>query len=825
MKFQRLNEWLIENQQKGVTVLYPGGFKPLTGAHISLIEKYAYHPDVDMVKVIVGLKERDDITQDVALNIASEIASKYPKVTVERSNYPSPILTAYKYMESAEPGIYTLASSTKGKDYERVKNFVNEHQPSGKYYHVLPEYVEVVELPIDVTSQKYLGRNDEYEGKPISASVARMDIKNNDYDNFITNYPQLDENTIRDIWNKVKRIVSEAAIPGDYSDITPEDRYKSLFVEDENDEKDPKEDLNNEKNEDDEEETNIEDDEEELELPDEEVDEYISEINKTIKLMGFNIKIPYDYDIFPARKEVNRLERNKEFKNSLRLAQSSPNIGLSIGYIIHEPVDEHDEYTIEEHAWNLDPDGRVMDKTLGYSDDTYLGRKIEEENIDKIENEEELQNILRKETRFKVNESLKSYDKKKALFAGGGAGHMKNIWEATDLTFKDLKNLIEDTFSGNLKNVSEKLDGQNLMLTWKDGEMKAGRNKGQLKNFGENALNIQRMSEYFEGRGSIQKAFTETVRDLENAMKSIKYEPENIFNDGKYWINIEILYPDTENIIPYGDSQIRIHNIREIDESGKTINVYSHEKLDKLTDELERTQLKQDKTFLIKKTNKITIKNIENSNKLAEDLIVRIEELQSEKNIKDNKTIQDYIDSEIEKYIEEIIPSIPDEVKHSLINRWAKGIKKPAINKLTKGLDKETIDVIRKKDKNVKNIIKQIIWPIEKIILNLGTTILNNLEGLASSDPNETTRKIQDKVNKTIEKLNDIVENEPHDTEKINKISEFLGKQLERLEESGGIDYIAPTEGVVFEYKGKFLKLTGNFGPINQIIGYLKFNR
>lgn len=814
MKFQKLNEWLVENNRKGVTVLYPGGFKPLTGAHISLIEKYAFHPDVDMVKVIISPKERNGINQDIAFNIATEIASKYPKVTVERSKYPSPILTAYKYMETAEPGIYTLASSTKGKDYERVKDFVNQHQPYGKYYHVLSDYVKVVELPIDVSPARYEGRNDEYEGKPISASIARMDIKNNDYENFVTNYPQLDENTIKDIWYKVKELVSEATVPSGYSNITPEDRYKSLFVEDE--------DINNEEDEEKDEEDDEE--EEELEIPDEEVDEYIREINKVLSIMNSNIRIPYDYDIFPARKEVNRLERNKEFKNSLKLAQSSPNIGLAIGYIIHEPEDDDEEYTIEEHAWNVDPDGRVMDKTLGYSDDTYLGRRIEEERIDEIEDEEELKEILDKETKIKTNESLNTFLKKN-INEGGGAGHMKNIWEATDLTFNDLKTLINDSLSGNLKNVTEKLDGQNLMLTWKNGQIKAARNKGQLKNFGENALDISGMSKYFEGRGALQKAFVEALRDLENALKDINYKPENIFNDGKYWINVEVLYPDTENIIPYGDSQIRIHHIRKIDDSGQTVEIYSDDKLNKLTDELERVQKEQDKTFLIRKTNKVTIRNIGKSNEISKRLINNIEKLQTESNVQDNETIQDYIDKEVKKYIEENLPSVPNELKDNLVNRWAQGIKKPAINKLTKGLDQEMVQTIREIDKNIKNIIKVIIWPIEKIILKLGTTILNNLEGLASSDPDETTRKIQEKVNEAINKLNYVVKNEPENSEKINKISEFLGKQLERLEESGGIDYIAPTEGVVFEYKGKLLKLTGNFGPVNQLVGYLKYGR
>ena len=52
-----------------------------------------------------------------------------------------------------------------------------------------------------------------------------------------------------------------------------------------------------------------------------------------------------------------------------------------------------------------------------------------------------------------------------------------------------------------------------------------------------------------------------------------------------------------------------------------------------------------------------------------------------------------------------------------------------------------------------------------------------------------------------------------------------LTKQIGRL--VGGEDntVINPTEGIVFSYKGKLMKLTGSFGPLNQILGSIKFGR
>jgi len=62
-------------------------------------------------------------------------------------------------------------------------------------------------------------------------------------------------------------------------------------------------------------------------------------------------------------------------------------------------------------------------------------------------------------------------DELRELITEGGAyGHMAHPFDDKDLTFKDLKNIIERGLGGQLNredNVTEKLDGQNLMISWR----------------------------------------------------------------------------------------------------------------------------------------------------------------------------------------------------------------------------------------------------------------------------------------------------------------------------------------------------------------------
>ena len=63
---------------------------------------------------------------------------------------------------------------------------------------------------------------------------------------------------------------------------------------------------------------------------------------------------------------------------------------------------------------------------------------------------------------------------------GGAAGHMSHPFDDKDLTFKDLKKIIKKSFYGELDcecGVTEKLDGQNLMVSINEKKIKKNEKK------------------------------------------------------------------------------------------------------------------------------------------------------------------------------------------------------------------------------------------------------------------------------------------------------------------------------------------------------------
>jgi len=183
-----------------ITVLFPGGFKPLNGAHINLINRYLEHPSVKKIVLFISPSKRDFIEVDDAHEII-KILLPNPNIEIvlDEKSY-SPILAIYRWVEMSvrEPGVYVLAASSKNDDYNRVKEFTKNYKIEN-FGKNLPSGVVVDELLMDVEPLKY------EDGEFISSSIVRDCIKTNNYKKFKESYPNVSDHNIQFIWNKLKK--------------------------------------------------------------------------------------------------------------------------------------------------------------------------------------------------------------------------------------------------------------------------------------------------------------------------------------------------------------------------------------------------------------------------------------------------------------------------------------------------------------------------------------------------------------------------------------------------------------------------------------------
>ena len=430
--------------------------------------------------------------------------------------------------------------------------------------------------------------------------------------------------------------------------------------------------------------------------------------------------------------------------------------------------------------------------------------------------------FLKTDTKKKVKEQIdKSSETKELLLMGGAAGHMSHPFDDNHLTFGDFKNIINMSLEGKLSredNVTEKLDGQNLMISYVDGELRGARNKGHLKMFGKTSLNVAGMKSVFSGRGDIEKAFVGSMKDLENAIGKLSdKQKEKVFGNGSKWMNLEIMYPATANVIDYDVSELFFHGSVEVNEDG-TVKSQVTDSARMLEGMIRQANANIQKRFKVSKPVVLNLPKVQDFSKKKKYFLSKLRKLQTIYRLKDNDTLGMHNEMYWREYIfngaKQHKYKIPRNILEALVKRWAyfnksfrldkKSIKHEKFLGWAKGVDK--FDHKKLSYENIK--------PFELLFLELGAEILKNLEGFLAVNPKKAVQKIKKDLKSAISGLR---------TSKDIKKIDLLKKNLNKINSIGGTQAIVPSEGLVFKYKGKMYKFTGAFAPVNQIVGALKF--
>jgi len=394
---------------------------------------------------------------------------------------------------------------------------------------------------------------------------------------------------------------------------------------------------------------------------------------------------------------------------------------------------------------------------------------------------------------------------------GGAAGHMNHPFDDRDITFGDMKQMIRLSLEGKLNiesGVQEKTDGQALAITFKDGKVRAARNKTELRN----PLNPKQVKMKFADRGEIQNAFTFAMLDLEKALLKIsKLKLDEIFQNGARFLNIEIIYPGTKNVIMYGPkAYIQFHGVDEYDLLSATkIDSYPEYAplLQKMIADVNAHVQKQ---FEIIPPKILTIKQLPDFEKKEKYFIDQVTYLQKQFQLKDTDELVMWHEAWRKGKIEQTIPYATEDIKLGLLKRWAYFDKSFRMNNKTIP-DPETLQMAKEFDKqDFAKQNKHNVYNFEKIFLELGVEILHNISDYLSVVPTDAVKDIRKRISSKIK----IIQNSK-DLTSLDK----LKFELKRIEDLGGFEKLVPSEGIVFVYKDKTYKLTGLFAPINQLLG------
>ena len=404
---------------------------------------------------------------------------------------------------------------------------------------------------------------------------------------------------------------------------------------------------------------------------------------------------------------------------------------------------------------------------------------------------------------------------------GGAAGHMAHPYDDHALSFGDVKEIVARALGGRLDieaAVTEKTDGQNIQVTYKNGQIGFARNKGTVIN----PMSVQEIQDKFGGRGPISDAFGNAAEDLAEAFTRVNPETLNgIFKNGRVFANMEIIYPATKNVISYDVAVLQFHNLVEYDENGNIVQT-------DLTGGGALQSIIQDanahlqKTFSFIPPQKIKIGRLSDFEDQQAAFFNEVDQLRNRYGLKDTDLVSDYHKAwwgdVIREKSQTLGYDIPQEILTALINRWAFFDKSANIATLKKQITNPEFSawVTEFDKKDFKTYYKQNMEPFESVFLRLGAVVLRNAENFLAANPSQSVQELKKDLADLIKEL--------ETTQDINSIKK-LEHELRRIQRLGGFEAIVPSEGVVFVYGGNTYKLTGAFAPVNQILGVLKYAR
>jgi hypothetical protein len=434
-----------------------------------------------------------------------------------------------------------------------------------------------------------------------------------------------------------------------------------------------------------------------------------------------------------------------------------------------------------------------------------------------------------------LNETLE------VLNEGGAAGHMEHPYDVNEFTFADLKNLIIDLFAGKIQDITEKLDGQNLFASVDEhGNTIFARNEGHLHTVPWLLQDIMNNPKWI-GNPSVQHAFSNAAltidkvfKNIPNAIKFFNYDDRADGVRYRKWLNLEIIDTQNFNVIPYVESKVSFHGFKCTAFDYSELDAISQKERDPRSiiddpDEIKDKEILQkaiDKTnrtaFKAQITPTVVFKTVEKGEMKANKYIEYIDKLLAKYDLPDDATIAEFKVEGICQYFEKSgrLKFVSGDLLSALIKRWIFGMKEENIQKIAKTYENEDGEIIatdkakyallRDFEKNdLPLVLKKIISPLDALFIKVGNEALKCIQGLANAGH-------EAEVVKALRKdMNDIKAAVNSDGDEKSRAK--LEQAIKRLAVVN--DELNSTEGIVFNYNGHTLKLTGSFAPLNQLMG------
>ena len=430
---------------------------------------------------------------------------------------------------------------------------------------------------------------------------------------------------------------------------------------------------------------------------------------------------------------------------------------------------------------------------------------------------------------------------------GATAGHMLHPYENLELSFDEMRGIFDVASKGFPKlKVTEKTDGQNIAIGYdpKSGEALAIRNKSHAMAGG---LDKEKLKRYFttdriEANKSptplnVVDSFYDAMQNFEKIARSLPPEFFVTPAGERIFYNAEVMDPRSANVVDYDTQVLLIHRVghKKLTSAGMVSFEASEaeQRSIELENRLQELQETSPEISTIKVNAIVNFTDFIERKEAYRDAINELRIVQGPA-----KTVGEYLRNEIRKQldaaigkhylpetyekmvdalmrfaeysmprktieIKAVLATVPDESKHEFIKEFL----------TTRG--------------TMKPVVDRAMRPLVMIVHRFATKILEGFISGYTLQSDVSLEKLRKKVGAKARELSD-----PGDLNilktSLAKIhgGEDVGDVLDDGALESALEKITTSvEGLVFDYNGKTYKFTGQFAPINQMLGLGKYDR
>ena len=398
---------------------------------------------------------------------------------------------------------------------------------------------------------------------------------------------------------------------------------------------------------------------------------------------------------------------------------------------------------------------------------------------------------------------------------GGVAGGMAHLYNDPTLTFNDIKKILSAASKGEIQG-TEKTDGYNIYLGYVNGKARAARNKGDMAKGGMDFALLA--AREFKGGPQVRKVYLDAFRAYQKALATLsEKELKAIFGEnGEIFYNTEIQGPSASNVVNYDANVLSIHptgHKKYNKETNQLEFVDTSENSDALNKVIDRFEEElQDEDFKVRRTAALKL------NKLDSDYDLNIALNKMEKaGFSGNISIEEYLEANILEYLNQKLAYLADNIKQAVVDRILRKQGSLGIPQITKGMPAGEKKKISAFIKYGPALIKKYTYPLEDAIHDFSVELLRGLQSAYILDNEAQVEKLKKEVADAIRALR------AYSGPGSDEAHEILFQQLKKLKHHDNVN--TAVEGFVFQIGDQVYKFTGNFAPVNQLLGLFRYGR